>query len=161
MKKQIVALSMVFVFAMSGVALANHGGHDGFSLKEKCYKKLGLLMQCGKQLKLTDEQMQTLKDKKFEIMRQHIQIESQMALVALDIKKQLMADAPNQTQIDALIDNKVELKRTLLKAFAKTIVDVKTLLTPEQRAQMKELMWSGCKGGKCAYHSGKHHQGKK
>lgn len=160
MKKQIAAITMILVFAVSGAASANHGGHDGFSLKEKCYKKLDVLMMCGKQIKLTEEQLQTLKDKKFEIMRQHIQLESQMALVALDIKKQLMADAPNQIQIDALIDNKVELKRTLMKAFAKTIVDVKALLTPEQRAQMKEMMWSGCKGGKCAY-SKKHHQGEK
>lgn len=161
MKKKALLLGLIFMLSMSGMAFANHKGDHGFSLEGKCYMKLGFLMRYAKQLKLTDEQLQTIKDKKFEIMRQDIQLDSQIALVALDIQKQLMADVPNQTQIDTLIDSKVELKRTLMKAFAKTIVDVKTLLTPEQRAQFKELMWSECKGGKCSYHKGKHHHGKK
>ncbi len=162
MKKIAVWIVFFFVLSMSGVASANHmegrsaGGH-GKSLEGAAYMELALLIKYSRALKLTDEQLQTLKDKKYEIRRQDIQLDSQLALVSLDIKKQLASDAPNPTQLEALIDNKTELNKTLDKAFAKTIVDAQSLLTPEQRAKFKELVWQGCFGS-CPFHrAGKHH----
>ena len=152
MKKMALFIMFVFLFSAAGIASANHGKGHGFSLKDACYMELMSLYKNAKELKLTDEQLKTIKDKKYEIKRQHIQLDAQMELVKLDIKKEFSSDAPNQTQIDALIDNKVELKRTLNKAFAKAIVDARTLLTPEQRTQHKEILWSGwAKGGKCSH----------
>ncbi|GEM_PF-1769559 len=163
MRKIAVWIVFFFVLSMSDVASANHmeghpiGGH-GKSLEGAAYMELWSLIRFSKDLKLTDEQLQTLKDKKFELRRQDIQLDSQIALVSLDIKRQLAGDVPNQTQLEALIDNKTELNRTLDKAFAKAIVDAQSLLTPEQRAKFKELVWQGCFGSARPFHrAGKHH----
>lgn len=160
MKKIAVLAVFVFILAASGIASAGHGRGHEISLEDSCYKELVLLLMNYKDLGLTDEQVQTLKDKKYEIRRQDIQLDSQLALIALDIKKQLTSDTPNQAQLEVLIDNKVELKRTLNKAFAKAITDARTLLTPEQRAKFKDLLWNQWRGGACPFQSKGHHHPK-
>ncbi|MBI4549577.1 MAG: hypothetical protein HY714_01455 [Candidatus Omnitrophica bacterium] len=157
MKKAVLCLVLSFFVCVSS-ALANHGSEEFPSLHEKYFMKVHFLLKHEKQLALTEEQVQALTERKFEMKRQLIQAESQKKLFMLDIYKKLHTDAPNVDEINALIDSKTEVKKTLAKSLVQALVDAKSLLTPEQREKAKELYKAykyGCEKKECPMEKGR------
>lgn len=162
MKKTILCLVLSF-FIWAPSVLANHQSEEFPSLHEKYFFKVHFLLKNEKELALTAEQVQALTERKFDMMRQKIQAESQKKLFMLDIYRKLHSDAPNVDEINALIDSKMEVKKTLTKSFVQAIVDAKALLTPEQRQKAKELFKSykeGCPMKDCPMKKRGGHRGK-
>jgi len=146
MKGRICFMAVFLLIVMIGLPFSAwaHGGHHEHSwhasLEDKFYGQADFLIREAKNLGLTNEQVQTIKDKRFEIQRQDIQSDAQMAVAMLGIQKQLDSDAPNMDQLNVLIDNKMEVKKTLMKTFAQGGVDIKNILTPEQKTKAREIL---------------------
>ena len=132
-------------------ALAGHRHHeshgDGDSLAEKFFWKTEFLMRHKADLALTEEQVQKLKDQKFDIKRKLIEGQAQMEVASLELAREFHRDAPEMDRITVLIDQKMEAARGLERILAQAILDAKALLTPEQRAQAKEVFWKDAYGG--------------
>lgn len=153
MRSRTVSAILVLILVIPGRVFANHvHPHEFHSFEDAYFEKVEFLMRHEKELALTDQQIQTIRDKKFEIKRQMIQSEAQIELAMLDVLKQLHNDVPDMDKIDTLIDNKIEVKRTLAKSLAQALVGMKNILTPEQKAKSKEIFWV-----ELARHAHSHH----
>ena len=139
MNKKVLSLIMAVTLLLPAVCFAD--GHQRLSLEEKYFSTIFFLLQHKEELQLTEEQIQSIKDRKFDLMRQDIQSDAQLALIGLDMKKELHSVSPKLDQLETLVDNKTEVIRTLDKLYVRAIVDTQTLLTPEQRDTAKELFW--------------------
>lgn len=153
---KISGICLIFFLSLwPGNLWADGHGHGGASLEERYFGEVYFILQHKRELGLTDEQIQAIKDRKFDVKRQGIQSEAQMQLIMLDLERELHKEAPAMEPLSALIDDKIEVKRTLSKAYLQAIVDLKLLLTPEQRKQTKEIFWSERFGHAHRPHAGK------
>jgi Spy/CpxP family protein refolding chaperone len=113
-------------------------------------------------LNLSDRQKEQMKSLHEAQQRRMIPIRSGLEEAQLDLQKLMRADAPSRSQIDATIDRMAKLRADAQKARVATMLEAHTLLTPEQRKQMKELhggMGRGLRGfgGGRGMHGGGHH----
>ncbi|GEM_PF-5693537 len=151
MKKKWAVLMMVFLMTMPTLALANrehgeHGGHgshshEGFSLEEKYFGKVHFLFENKGELNLTEEQMEQIKNIKFDVERALIDTDAKTELAMLDVYQELQKDKPDLKKLDSIIDQKTTAKSKLAKTLVHSIVSTKAVLTAEQQAKAKEIFW--------------------
>jgi len=147
MKRAILwmVLAAIIIAPVNGFANGRGGGEDQ-CIKEMYFHKVMFLLSQKEELDLKDEQVQAIKDIRYEIKKKLIEGEPQLKLAMLDMKEELRKDKVNMDRLNALIDVKMEAKKTLAKAVLKAMVDTMSLLTPEQRATLQDLCWKMKKG---------------
>lgn len=140
MKKKILLFLMTAALAFpSGASAYQHEGQSHDGLKEQFFKKIHVLMMHQEELKIDDEQMTSLMNIKYAVKKAKIQANAQKELVMLDIYQELHNDSPDLDQLYSLLDQKMEASKTLSRALLKGIVDIKNILSDDQRKEMKKL----------------------
>lgn len=145
--KKLAILVMSLLIIIPSLTFANRehhqseGGHEGFSLEDKYFGKVHFLFQNKNELGLTEEQMEQIKNIKFDVKRAMIDAEAKKELAMLDIYQELYKDQPDVDKIDSLIDQKSTVKAGLSKTIVRSLLNTKAILTAEQQAKAKELYW--------------------
>lgn len=120
------------------------GGYHCASKKDKVYRKAGMMLKNRKELGLSDEQVKKIKALKYNTKKDAIRRQSEIDLVAVDIKKEMHGDTQNIEAVNKLIDKKYDLKKEKAKASVKACAELKNTLTEEQKAKLREI-WKKCK----------------
>ena len=143
-KLQIVAfvvmiLALVFSVSQSFAFDHSKGKMHAEGLDSKFFSKAHFIIQNQEELKLSDEQVGKIKDLKLSTKRGLIKIDAEIELIALDIKAQLMQDSIDTEAINALIDQKYELKKIKTKSLIASYAALKNSLSAEQKKALKKL----------------------
>jgi Spy/CpxP family protein refolding chaperone len=93
----------------------------------------------GRHLELTERQQEQMTELHESAQRKMIAVRAGLAEAKLDLQKLMRADAPDRAKIDATIDRMAKLRADAQKARLGTRLEAHTILTPEQRAKMKEM----------------------
>ena len=147
MKRKILFSAAVVVLLLSANAFADHrshgyGGHHGSEkLDKKFFWKLHFLLEHKEDLGLSEEQIQKITAKKFDVKRVLIETQSQKDIAMLDIYQELHSDKPSMEKMNASVDKKIEAKRLAAKTLVEAFVETKKILSSDQLAKSKELFW--------------------
>lgn len=173
----VLLLGLLAVAALSMRALANdesccqgmkmgrHGKkmeavHEEMAEKIDLYAMLSnkthLIMENAAELGLSDGQTQKIKTLKMNVEKSKIQSDTELKLLALDIKAGLEKEEIGVNNINALIDKKYRLKSQEAKTLVGAYADLKKVLSKEQMKKLHHL-WNREKmeGDKCTMLEGK------
>jgi Spy/CpxP family protein refolding chaperone len=132
-----------------GGAWGGHGGHGGMMMMRGGGGGMMLLGPEGRllrgqgwladQLKLTGTQRGRLREIGDNLMRQQIKSRADLALARLDLRSLLQNDTPSQSSIDNKINQIVGIQGDMMKAGVTAKLQVRNLLTPDQRKQLENM----------------------
>jgi len=91
------------------------------------------------QLKLSDVQRTKLSQMRDAAERKVIPIEADLRIAELDLRRAAEGDTPDRPALDAVIDRIGALRTTLLKNRVAAWIEMRSVLTPAQRARLREL----------------------
>jgi Spy/CpxP family protein refolding chaperone len=91
------------------------------------------------QLKLSDAQRTKLAEMRDAAERKAIPIEADLRIAELDLRRAAEGDTPDRPALDAVIDRIGALRTTLLKTRVAAWIQMRSVLTPVQRARLREL----------------------
>lgn len=101
-------------------------------------------------LKLTQDQLDALKQDKFAGRRRMIKWRAEMENLHLDLEAELDSPKPNQAQIEKLARRIGELHGQMIASRAQSVIFLRKLLTPEQLKQLDAMRVNpetrGCPG---------------
>jgi Spy/CpxP family protein refolding chaperone len=89
-------------------------------------------------LNLTDDQKSRLADIRERHARRAVPIHGDLRIAALDLRKLMRADRPDQRAIDAQIDRIASLRASLQKSRIAGRLEARAVLTPAQQKIMRE-----------------------
>jgi Spy/CpxP family protein refolding chaperone len=89
-------------------------------------------------LNLTDDQKTKLADIRDRQARRAIPVQGDLRIAALDLRKVMQADKPDQRAIDAQIDKVAGLRASLQKSRVASMLEARSVLTPAQQKLMRE-----------------------
>ncbi len=164
MKKDlIIATVIVFCFSVLGCCkppcfdcgMAKKGpcGSSCKSSEGCCIERCLLKAPCfaimnKKEIDLSAEQEAKIKQLCTETKKKHIKLKADADIICVDIKSKLFEDTTNAAEVNKLIDQKYDLKKQDTKLVINSFIQLKQILTAEQRAKLKELR-ENCRKGKC------------
>jgi len=156
-QKGLFVLILVAIFALAGTQLyAKHSGggyhgksscggkgyHHDASLESKVFMKGHFLMMNQDEIGLTDEQIDKVKSIKMATKKNLILQDANIAVLKIDIRGMMKQDPVPMDEIDALIDQKYSLKSDRAKMLVSAYVDMKGVLSDEQKEKTKEIWMS-------------------
>ena len=89
-------------------------------------------------LDLSDRQKEQIQGIRQENQRRMIPINARLQEARLDLRQLMQADSPNQARIDAAIDRMADLRAEAHKARLATHLEIRSVLTEEQRKKLRE-----------------------
>lgn len=95
--------------------------------------------EMAQKLGLSAEQREQIRKTMTETRKQNIEAEAKTKIARIELHELLAADAPDQKKIDAKIAELSRLHETVLRNRVTSMLAVQKILTPEQRAKLKEL----------------------
>ena len=121
-------------------AYANHGGqHGGGDLEGKFFKKLYLIEKNQAEIGITDDKLQALKNLSVETKKALIKYEADIEIVGLDLNQKLYENPIDVAATNKLVDQKYELKKAKTKSLVEAFAKLKSTLSKEQLAKLKEI----------------------
>lgn len=93
-----------------------------------------------KQLNLTDEQRKKLQDINFNTEKAAITERAAMQVQRLELKRLMRAENPDRAAIDKKIQEISQARTALMKTRANELLDVRAVLTKEQRDKIRETI---------------------
>jgi len=155
MKKIRMAFVVLLVSAMvlggAGVdicsAYYDKDGKSDYGHKDEIHKKAKVILSNKTELGLTDEQAAKIKALKLKTKKDIIKRKAEIDLVAVDLRAQKRKDPVDTKAVHALIDKKYELKKEKAKYSMAAYVELKGILTAEQKSKLKEI-YGKCKKDK-------------
>ena len=114
----------------------------------------------AKALNLSDQQVKDIKAITDNALRQSIEVKKDLELKRLDLKNLMEADQPDRAKIAQKIDEIARIRAEMAKIHVMSRLDIRALLTPEQRDKFGELMMKRMemrRGGQGRF--GRFHQG--
>ena len=96
-----------------------------------------------KELDLTDAQKTKIADIRDRQMRKGIQQQADLRIASLDLGKLMRADKPDQRAIDSQIDKMATMRASLQKARIGAMLEMRSVLTDDQRQKLKDLRMKG------------------
>lgn len=106
-------------------------------------------------LDLSDSQREKLRDLHQRQARKGVQARADLELARLDLHELMQADRPDAAALNAQIDKLARLQAEQRKAQVATLLEARSLLTPEQQKQLRERRLRGPGMGP----GGMHHPG--
>jgi Spy/CpxP family protein refolding chaperone len=100
-----------------------------------------------KELGLTEQQRDRIEAIHDTQRRGGIELRKDLELAQLDMQKLMRADAPDRRAIETHIDRIAGLRAQLHKARVNTMLDVRSVLTPQQRQKLEQLRERGPQAG--------------
>ena len=106
-------------------------------------------------LSLSPEQEAKIKELSEKTKKDSIQLKTEAKKVVADIKTKIKSEEDfDAAGINSLIDKKFELKKERIKLLINSHAELLNILTPEQKAQFKQIM-KDCKKSRCCGCKGK------
>jgi Spy/CpxP family protein refolding chaperone len=99
-------------------------------------------LEAMEKLDLTQAQREKLADLHERVMKQQIQTQADLRIAQMDLQKLMRAESPDGRAIDAQIDKIAGLRASIQKARVEARLAARTVLTPEQQKQLKEVRGS-------------------
>lgn len=158
MKQAILILSVLMLFGFSQFSDAQPGHFRGPDAPPHP-KMMGdeplppMMFGPGKCLDLTDEQSAKIADLRLAMKKEMLPLRSDFMTKRNELKILLTADTPDQSKINQKIDQMAELRKQMQKKRVNHMMEVRSLLTAEQKKQFDTMILSGG-------HSGFHGPGK-
>ena len=119
--------------------------HHGYDLDKKFFQKVHLALKNQEELGLSDEQYENLKKLKMNTKKDLIKRQAEIDIVSVDIKGKLYEDPIDTGNINKLIDQKYELKKSKSKALVEAFAAFKNILTEDQKNKLREIDRKGCR----------------
>jgi Spy/CpxP family protein refolding chaperone len=135
-----IGLVAVVLWSMaSTTTFAKHskGSHQEESLSEKVEHKAKKIISTQDESGLTDEQIDRVKQIKYETKKQVIGNEAEIELLKTDIWHEIYRRPADLDKINQLIDQKYEVKKANSKMLAGAYVTLKEIPTDEQWKKIK------------------------
>jgi Spy/CpxP family protein refolding chaperone len=117
-----------------GSGMSGHGGHMGG-------RPMGGGMMA--QLKLTDDQVKKIAEIRDRHERSSIKLRADLETARLDMRKLISADEPDRKAIEMQIDRSSQIRAGLAKERMAGMLDMRAVLTPEQRKQWRDMHQGG------------------
>lgn len=95
------------------------------------------------QLDLSASQREQIAEIRDQHQRDAVQRRAELETAALDMRSLMRAERPDRRAIDRQIDRIAELRADMMKARVATQLDMRAVLTDEQRNRLRELPGSG------------------
>lgn len=116
------------------------GGRGGpGELDKMFFKKAHTILKNQAELGLTAEKAEALKALKFETLKAMIRQNAEIQVIDLDLCSQLHSTTTDMKTLNALIDQKYELKKSKDKLLTEAVVKMKGLLSKEQIEKLRAL----------------------
>jgi len=156
MRKYIYPLVVVFVVAalFLGAAEVRADGDyrkmcmsqksDKMDMDKKLFSKCHMILENAKELGLSAQQIESIKDLKLKTKKDLIVKESEIDLAALDIKTELWKDTIDLNVINPLIDKKYDLKKEKAKILVAAMAGIKKTLSKDQMDKLKAMHDEKC-----------------
>jgi len=96
-----------------------------------------------RQLDLTDEQQKKMADIRDRQQRTAIRARADLSIAELDLRKLMRADAPDRRAIESQIEKIGSMRTSMQKSRIGMMFDMRTVLTQEQRDQLKQMRMNG------------------
>jgi len=112
---------------------APHGWGMGFGRG-----RMGAGMMAFRDLDLSTEQRDRIRDIRDKQTRSAIRARADMRIAQLDLMKLMRADNPDRRAIDSQIEKIGGMRTSMQKARIGTMFEIRNVLTPEQRQQLRE-----------------------
>jgi len=155
MKKKIITITLLSVFVAVVICVyPGYGRMDGCGggykkgFEDKFMWKAHMALMNQDKLGLSDEQTDRIKDLKIATKKNIILKSAQIEVLGIDIKAALWEDTIDTEKVNALVDQKYELKKQKTKELIAAMAEFKTILTAEQEEMIKELCSLDNKCGK-------------
>ncbi len=160
MNKKLIGLMVIgAVISVAALGYANHPGSEGgrgfYGGKGRCggfekggrghhgfgqfMQKAHFILENKEELGLTEEQVNTIKDLKIRVKKDLINLRAETQLNMVDIQSQLKTDDVNVQAVNALVDQGFANTSTRVKSIIDSYAKLKSTLTPEQKAKLKEI----------------------
>mgnify|MGYP001148763959 CR=1 FL=1 len=98
------------------------------------------IMDFAEKLKLTDEQKDKIKAILVAHMKDMINKRAELETAEIDLKELMDKEEPDLNTLERQIQKIAMLEATMKLSQIKTMLDAKAILTPEQKATLKEIM---------------------
>lgn len=146
---KILSVLFLFLFAASVVVPSAYakGGHK-HSLEHKFNMKVKFILLHQDELNMSDEQVEVIKKIKMDLKKSMIRQKAEIEGIMVDFYSALHQDPIDIEAINALIDQKYEVKKIKMRGIVEAITNIKGNMSSEQRAQFKD-MWMDYKKKRC------------
>jgi Spy/CpxP family protein refolding chaperone len=140
-----VGAFFVFFFLSAGSALAGHSGKSHSKsnyrgdLESKLFGKAHYILKNEEELGLSEDQVQQIKDLKRSVKKSLIMQKAQIEVIAVDIKSMLYDNPVDVEGVNALVDQKYDIKKAKTKGLVESFAQLKATLSEEQWAKLKSL----------------------
>lgn len=111
------------------------GGHDG----PRAEFNLRMLERAAGQLGLDDATLDRIKDRVYQAEKKGIDLRAKLELAKLELRRTLDADAPPKDEAMKRIAEVGRLETELRQHQIGLMLDVKAMLTPEQRQMLEKM----------------------
>ena len=130
------------------------GGHGMYGMAHKGMKGMFMMpwkmMVLRKELGLSDDQVNRIRDMYTNMRKQKVQLRSQIQLNKIDLQNMLMREDVNMQEVEQKIRDIANLKAEMHIAWIRAMQDMRNTLTPEQRDRVKSMIMSFWKEGGAA-----------
>lgn len=121
---------------------------DFCPITAKFMKKASFLLSNEKELGLSDEQVQTIKDLKLKVKKIAISVDASMQTFELDAMAKMSAKTLDVEGLNAMIDEGMAGMATQTKEIVTAYASLKSVLTADQMAKAKEI-WAAKSASTC------------
>lgn len=128
--------------------MGGHGMMKGKFGMKMMFKKIAwkMIMHSDK-IGLSEEQLESLRNRHSEALKQMIQIKSQIKMNMIDVKNAVMREKIDMPTAESKIREIGKLKSDKYIAMIQAMQDMRNILTPEQHLKVKEMIMGWFKKG--------------
>jgi Spy/CpxP family protein refolding chaperone len=134
MRRNPFTIAMLLVGLAAAPALAHGRGEGGAPLMDP-----GMLDRVAHELNLDAATTAKIKDKLVAAKKQHIQLKADHDAAEVDLRRMLDEENPNRDAVFKQLDLVAQKRVAMEKLKIGTLLDVRAMLTPDQRAKLKEM----------------------
>lgn len=134
-------LTLAAAVALGGPAFARKGpgGPDG----PRAELNLRMLERAADRLGLDEPTLDRIKERVYQAEKTGIDLKAKLELARLELRRTLDADTPAKDAVMKRIDEVGRLETDLRKHQIGLMLDVKAMLTPEQRRELEKMSRRG------------------
>jgi len=149
----VLALMVFFGSIVSKAYACNYKKGDSYkwSLKDKFFKKVHIILGSKVDLQLSDEQAAKVKDLKLKTKKDLVMKEAEIEVVEIDITAALHTDVIDLKSVNSLNKKKYKLKNKKADFLVESFAALKSILSDDQKQKLKSIYHSKSKGSYCPY----------
>jgi Spy/CpxP family protein refolding chaperone len=119
------------------------GARWGMGFRRRLEDHIRMRAGIAQQLDLTSEQRDRMAEIRERAEKRRIQASADLRIAAVDLRHLLRSDRPDRRAIDAQIDRLAAMRAGMMKARIGTMLEMRSVLSPEQQRKMREFRGMG------------------